>query len=196
MLDQNLSGAATSPEEFKDPRWARFLFASSGPVVWLWLINRLYMAYVYIPAGWEKITSGKWLFGDGAPIMNLVNGAIASDGTPAWYVWFLQNVVTPLAGLFATMVALGELAIGLGLLVGLLTGVAGFFASFVNGNFVLAGALGSNPLLVIFGILIALAWKNAGWIGLDRYFIPWAHRRFWTAPAEKNPGAGQPAPTT
>ena len=105
MLDQNLSGAATSPEEFKDPRWARFLFASSGPVVWLWLIIRLYMAYVYIPAGWEKITSGKWLFGDGAPIMNLVNGAIASDGTPAWYVWFLQNVVTPLAGLFATMVA-------------------------------------------------------------------------------------------
>jgi uncharacterized membrane protein YphA (DoxX/SURF4 family) len=108
------------------------------------------MAYVYIPAGWSKVTSGKWLFGDGAPIMNLVNGAIAADGTPAWYVWFLQNIVTPLAGLFATLVALGELAIGLGLLVGLLTGVAAFFASFVNGNFVLAGALGSNPLLVIF----------------------------------------------
>ena len=196
MLGQKLSGPPTRPEEFQDPRWARFLFASSGPAVWLWLIIRLYMAYVYIPAGWEKITSGKWLFGDGAPIMGLVNGAISSDGTPQWYVWFLQNIVTPLAGLFATMVALGELAIGLGLLVGLLTGIAGFFASFLNGNFVLAGALGSNPLLVIFGILLALAWKNAGWIGLDRYLIPWAHKQFWTAPADQPQGAEQPATST
>ena len=184
--------APMRPEEFQDPRWARFLFASSS-AAWIWLVIRLYMAYVYIPAGWEKITGGKWLFGDGSPIMGLVNGAIASDGTPAWYVWFLQNVVTPLAPLFATLVALGEFAIGLGLLVGLLTGVAGFFAAFVNGNFVLAGALGSNPLLVIFGILIALAWKNAGWIGLDRWFIPWVHQRFWSAPAPAP--AEQPATT-
>jgi thiosulfate dehydrogenase [quinone] large subunit len=66
----------------------------------------------------------------------------------------------------------------------------------VNGNFVLAGALGSNPLLVIFGILIALAWKNAGWIGLDRWFIPWAHRRFWTAPSGEPATLEQPATST
>jgi thiosulfate dehydrogenase (quinone) large subunit len=196
MLGQQLTRPPMRPEEFQDPRWARFLFASSGVATWIWLVVRLYMAYVYIPAGWEKITSGKWLFADGAPIMGLVNGAISSEGTPQWYVWFLQNVVTPLAGLFATLVALGEFAIGLGLLVGLLTGIAGFFAAFVNGNFVLAGALGSNPLLVIFGILLALAWKNAGWIGLDRYLIPWAHKRFWTAPSEPAPGPERATTTT
>jgi len=62
---------------------------------------------------------------------------------------------------------------------------------FVNGNFVLAGALGSNPALIILGALIALAWRNAGWIGLDRWFIPWVHRTFYAA----SPPAGEPTPT-
>jgi thiosulfate dehydrogenase [quinone] large subunit len=193
MLDQFVR-PPMRPEQFKDPRWARFLFTSTT-AAWLWLVLRLYMAYIYLPAGWGKITSGKWLFGDGSPIMGLVNGAIASEDTPAWYVSFLQSVVTPLAPLFATLVALGEFAIGLGLLVGLLTGIAGFFAAFLSGNFVLAGALGSNPLLVFFGIMLALAWRNAGWIGLDRWFIPWAHQRFWTSPPDVAPQETQPVTT-
>jgi thiosulfate dehydrogenase [quinone] large subunit len=189
MIDRLIHPPMT-PDQFKDPRWARFLFTSTT-AAWLWLVIRLYMAYVYLPAGWGKITSGKWLFGDGAPIQGLVQGAISSEDTPAWYAWFLQNIVDPLSGLFATLVALGEFAIGLGLLVGLLTGIAGFFAAFVNGNFVLAGALGSNPLLVIFGILLALAWRNAGWIGLDRWFIPWMHRTFFASRA----GTSEPETT-
>ena len=82
----------TRPEEFREPRWARFLFASTT-AAWLWLVVRLYMAYIYLPAGWGKITSGKWLFGDGSPIQGLVGGAISSEDTPAWYASFLQTVV-------------------------------------------------------------------------------------------------------
>src|SRR5436190_14706 len=132
--------APMRPEEFREPRWARFLFASSS-AAWLWLVVRLYEAYIFLPAGWAKITSGKWLFGDGSPIQGLVGGAATSKDTPDWYVWFLQNVVQPNASLFATLVALGEFAVGLGLLVGLLTGIAAFGGVFLNANFVLAGAL-------------------------------------------------------
>ncbi|MFL5674284.1 MAG: DoxX family protein [Chloroflexota bacterium] len=166
----------TRPEEFVEPRWSRFLFASTT-AAWLWLVVRLYMATVYLPAGWSKVTSGKWLFGDGAPIQGLVNGAISSEGTPAWYSWFLQNVVQPNAGLFATMVALGEVAIGVALLLGLLTGFAAFGVIFLNGNFVLAGALGTNPVLITLGALLVLAWRNAGWIGVDRWLLPIVQRR-------------------
>ena len=89
MIEQFLHPPRT-PDQFEEPRWARFLFAGTA-AAWLWLIVRLYMASVWIPAGWEKVTSGKWLFGDGAPITGFVGKAIADTGTPGWYATFLQE---------------------------------------------------------------------------------------------------------
>ena len=120
MLDRLIHPPMT-PDQFREPRWARFLFAGTAPpgcgsssaCIW---------RTVFIPAGWDKVTSGEWLFGDGTPIQGWSARRSPTHGTPGWYVWFLQNVVQPNAGLFATLVAVGELAVGLGLLVGLLTG--------------------------------------------------------------------------
>ena len=80
MLDRS-DPSADDTRQFQEPRWARFLFASTA-AAWLWLVIRLYMAYIFIPAGWGKITSGKWLFGDGSPIQGLVGGAASSTDTP------------------------------------------------------------------------------------------------------------------
>jgi thiosulfate dehydrogenase [quinone] large subunit len=182
MLDRLIHPPMT-PEEFREPRWARFLFASSA-AGWLWLVVRLYMVSVFLPAGWDKITSGAWLFGDGKPILGMVNSAATNSDTPSWYSSFLQNVVVPNAGMFATLVALGEFAVGLALLVGLLTGIAAFGGVFLNANFVLAGALGPNPVLIMLGLLLVVAWRNAGWIGLDRWFIPLMHRAIFAGSSE------------
>jgi thiosulfate dehydrogenase (quinone) large subunit len=193
MLDR-LVHPTMKPEDFREPRWARFLFASTT-AAWLWLIIRLYVAYIFIPAGWEKITSGNWLFGDGSPILGLVNGAISAQGTPTWYTSFLQDVVVPNASIFATLVALGEFAVGLGLLFGFLTGIAAFFGVFMNANYILAGVLGSNPALAVLGLFLVVAWRNAGWIGLDRWLIPLTHRRLFSASDDTaNPGAISPGP--
>ena len=106
-MSQRTISPTLTPEQFREPRWARFLFTSTA-AAWLWLVVRLYMAYVWLPAGWDKITSGKWLFGDGAPVAGLVGKAIADSGTPAWYSSFLQAVVQPFAGFWATSCRSGK----------------------------------------------------------------------------------------
>ena len=42
----------------------------------------------------------------------------------------------------------------------------------MNLAFMLAGTTSTNPVLAMLGVLLILAWKNAGYIGLDRYLLP------------------------
>jgi len=61
---------------------------------------------------------------------------------------------------------------GIALILGALTGIAAFFGIIMNANYLLAGTVSSNPVLIILGTLLMLAWRNAGWIGLDRILLP------------------------
>jgi len=70
------------------------------------------------------------------------------------------------------MITLGELLVGVALIVGFLVGVAAFFGAFMNLNFLLAGTVSINPTLFTLGILLVLAWRVAGYIGLDYYVLP------------------------
>jgi thiosulfate dehydrogenase [quinone] large subunit len=42
----------------------------------------------------------------------------------------------------------------------------------MNFSFMMAGSASSNPMLFGLTIFIILAWKNAGWWGLDRFVLP------------------------
>lgn len=72
----------------------------------------------------------------------------------------------------APLVAVGEVAIGLALIVGVFVGVAAFLGVVLNFSFVFAGSAGVNPLFLVLGLLLMLAWRNAGWFGLDRWVLP------------------------
>lgn len=155
---------------------SNFLFNSTRSAL-LWLLVRLYLGYQWLKAGWGKVFSDAWT-GDnaGAAITGFVKGALAKadEGQVyGWYASFLENVVLPNAKLFSFMVAWGEVAVGLGLILGLLTGIAAFFGSFMNVSFLFAGTLSSNPLLFILATWLVLAWKVAGWYGLDRWALPY-----------------------
>jgi thiosulfate dehydrogenase [quinone] large subunit len=64
------------------------------------------------------------------------------------------------------------LLVGLGLIVGALTGIAAFFGLFMNLNYLLAGTVSTNPILGILGLFLVLAWRVAGYYGVDRYLLP------------------------
>ena len=42
----------------------------------------------------------------------------------------------------------------------------------LNTSFGLAGVAGVNPLFTIVEIFLILAWRNAGYYGVDRYLLP------------------------
>ena len=66
------------------------------------------------------------------------------------------------------------MAVGIGLIIGLLTGFAAFFGALMNMSFLLAGSASSNPVMFTLAIGIMLAWKVAGYYGVDRYLLPYA----------------------
>ena len=73
---------------------------------------------------------------------------------------------------FSKVVVIGEIAIGVGLIVGAFVGFAAFFGAFMNLNFMLAGSASTNPVLFLIAGLLILAWKTAGYWGLDRFLLP------------------------
>lgn len=153
-----------------------FLFNDTRSA-WIWLIIRLYVGYAWLKAGWGKVTSPAWTGENaGAAVTGFVSGAIgkAQEGVdvPGWYAVFLENVALPNAKLFSFLVAYGELLVGIGLIVGLFTGIAAFFGSLMNVTFLLAGTISTNPVLFILATWLVLAWKVAGWYGLDRWALP------------------------
>ncbi|MEO7003192.1 MAG: DoxX family membrane protein [Ktedonobacterales bacterium] len=174
-----------------EPPVARFLFADTR-MAWFWLIVRIYAGYEWFTAGWEKLTGhsinittfgqstgSPWVFSahSGAAIQGFAKGALAqSTGAHAnvqgWYAAFLQTFVLPHPAFWAYLITFGELAVGLGLLVGMLTGIASFFGLVMNLNYVLAGAVSTNPILGALALFLILAWRIGGYYGVDRYLLP------------------------
>ena len=59
------------------------------------------------------------------------------------------------------------------LLLGILTGLAALFGAFMNWHFMMAGTASTNPVMLIVAVGILLAWKTAGWWGLDHFVLPY-----------------------
>jgi thiosulfate dehydrogenase [quinone] large subunit len=178
---QSISAAMRGGVHAEDPPIAKFLF-SSTKAAWFWLIVRLYVGYEWFEAGLHKVQdpNGAWSFGNGSAILAYWQRAVAVPAAPArpaitydWFRGFLQLLIDNGAHTWmGGLVAYGELLVGVGLVVGGLVGIAAFFGALMNMNFMLAGSASTNPVLFFLAVGLILAWKVAGYYGLDRVLLP------------------------
>ena len=173
----------------QDPPIAQFLFSNTKASI-IWLVVRLYIGWAWLDAGWHKFTDPAWME-TGAGILGYWTRALgnAPNGNPiiiyGWYRTFIQFLVDSGSHpWFAKAIVFGELAVGLGLIVGALVGVAAFFGALMNMSFLMAGTVSTNPVLFFAAILLILAWKNAGYLGVDRFLLPMLGTPWKQAPVE------------
>ena len=167
----------SSEVEVEGPAFVRFLFNNTRAGLF-WLPIRLFVGFAWLDAGWHKFNDPGWMQG-GAALRGFWEKAasIPEQGRPPiTYEWYRDFINTLLAGhhegWFAMLVTFGELAIGIGLILGALTGLAAFFGAFMNMSFLLAGSASTNPVMFTLAVGLMLAWRVAGYYGLDRYLLP------------------------
>jgi thiosulfate dehydrogenase [quinone] large subunit len=163
--------------ESEGPAFARFLFSNSRAGI-VWLPIRLFLGFTWLEAGWHKAAGTGWLDG-GAALKGYWTAAIAVTDQgkgPITYDWYRDFLSFLLNGghysWFAPLITFGEILVGIGLIVGALTGFAAFFGAFMNMSYLLAGTASTNPIMFGLAMGVILAWKVAGYYGVDRVLLP------------------------
>jgi len=162
-----------------DPPIVRKMFSETGLWAWVWALLRLYIGYEWLVAGWHKLGDPAWVF-DGQALKAFLERVITIPPPPAraviTYDWYREFLKMLLDGehyaWFAKLIAGGEFLVGAALILGAFVGIAAFFGALMNFNFMLAGSASTNPMLFLGAIFLMLAWKTAGYWGLDRWLLP------------------------
>jgi thiosulfate dehydrogenase [quinone] large subunit len=178
LLFRDRKAPGAEEVEIEGPAFTRFLFSNSRAGLF-WLPIRLFLGFSWLESGWGKLQNPEWTTG-GAALRAYWERAVAIPEAPArpsitfeWYRDFLNVLLNGgHESWFSWVVMLGEVAIGVGLLVGALTGIAAFFGAFMNMSFLLAGSASTNPIMFTFAIGLILAWRVAGYYGVDRWLLP------------------------
>lgn len=143
-----------------DPPLLEGLFSRTrtAPV---WIVARLYVGWIWLSVGWSLLkqpastdtaTAGS-SWEPGAELL----GGFTSWGSADWVV---------------TAAAAGLTIAALAVILGVATGIAAF-SGVVSGVILMAtNAAILGPEVFALAMLLVLAWKTAGWIGLDRWVLP------------------------
>lgn len=182
----------------QDPPLARLLFGDTR-LAGLWLVVRVLLGLGWLDAALHKLFDPNWMLTGVALQRFWENAVVVPDGGRApitfdWYRAFIQGLLDSGTYVwFAKFVAVTELLVGAALIVGAFVGIAAFLGAFLNWNFIMAGASGANGLFGFGALLLILAWKTAGYYGLDYFLLPWLGTP-WTQAARQPETQGDTAP--
>lgn len=175
-INPTSDAALATPGQVDDPVWWKLLL---GNVYFslLWLPLRFFIGREWLSSGEGKVRGGTWKTGEALAGYWTNSVSVPEQGrapiTYGWYRDFLQYMLDrSWYTWFADLVMWGEVLVGIGILVGALVGIAAFFGTAMNFSFQLAGTTSSNPVLFGLSVFLILAWKVAGYWGLDRYLLP------------------------
>ena len=170
---------SVEPGQVDDPIfWKKLMGSTYWTIAWLPL--RFFVGREWAAAGEHKVRDDAWMSGGAALRGYWERATTVPEGRPAspagtygWFEDFLSYMLRhEWYTWFAKLIAVGELLVGIGLIVGALVGIAAFFGTLMNFNFQLAGSASTNPVLFGLGVFLVLGWKVAGWIGVDRVLLP------------------------
>ncbi|MDV2684223.1 DoxX family protein [Alkalihalophilus lindianensis] len=137
-------------------------------------VIRLYIGWMWLTAGFGKITGG---FNAEGYLMGVVNNEAVLEQYPNYFA-FIEGFAVPNAEVFSFMVAWGEFLVGLGLILGVFTTAAAFFGVMMNFAFLFAGTISTNPWMILFSIFLLAAGANTGRFGGDRWVVPYVKGMF------------------
>jgi thiosulfate dehydrogenase (quinone) large subunit len=199
-LPAEVSPAGTPPAERRNLRAADWLYRSKAASV-LWLAARLWLGYGWLNAGYQKLWGSEKAFfwnGGGAGVKGFatagVTGSKAGTGGASygWFAGILHGFVIPNASWIAKVVSLSELIIGALLILGLFTGLVAVAGLALNVIYMFSGTSGVNPAYAIVAVFLILAWRNAGYLGLDGLVLRTMRNRFRSGPPVVTPAASEP----
>lgn len=147
---------------------------------WIFSATRVLMGWLWISSGYDKLSGG---FG----VESLVPVVAANTDSPDWYKVFFQNIVHPLSPVFDILIPVGEIMIGAGLIIGLLTLPALLFSVFVHVNYILADMVFTYPVEIM---ISAILLSRLGWTtncSLERLLYPQWRRKFGWKHASAKP---------
>jgi thiosulfate dehydrogenase (quinone) large subunit len=155
-------------------------------------VLRIVVGAWFVKAVWTKLTLG---FAAGVIPYPAVSprflgfqpkrvAEFAAGNPVGWYKEFLEQTVLPHASLFATLQTYGEVAVGIGLVLGLFTGLSALVGLYLALNFGLAtqwmssGQQGFHLVLITSMILFLVTRAGRVW-GIDGWILARAPRQRW-----------------
>lgn len=136
---------------------------------WVLLPLRLFLGITFVYAGIQKLTDPQF-FNPHAP--GYIGRQLAGFAIGSPLRNFLLHVAVPHAALFGALVAYGELAIGMGVLLGFLMRLAAFFGALLSFIFFLTASWRVRPYFYGPDIVFFFAWLPVIFAGPEHGILP------------------------
>lgn len=133
------------------------------------MIGKLIILFIRLGSGSYMLFQGYEKITGGFAVDGLVPVIKENQDSPYWYKDFFEYVVSPNLELFKWIIPLGEIAIGLALILGVLSYTASFFGVFIMLNYILADMIFTYPTQLFFFIILLMNKETMKTLSLSHF---------------------------